>query len=129
MRKFFPVFIDLANKRCLVVGGGKVAERKVKELLRHGADVTVVSPELTSKLQKLRREKKFPYVSSNFKEADILGFFLVVDATGSSEVHKEISLFAGRNNILVNIVSAPHFSDFFTPAIFSRGDLKIAVST
>ena len=129
MPRYYPAYIDIKGKRCLVVGGGKVAERKVKLLLKCDAMVSVVSPELISRLKELNSKGKIKFFKGEFKEKYLKDMFLVIGATDNSEVNLKIYKAASKKNILVNIVDPPEICNFIVPSIVERGDLIIAIST
>ena len=129
MPRYYPAYIDIKGKRCLVVGGGKVAERKVKLLLKCDAMVSVVSPELISRLKELNSKGKIKFFKGEFKEKYLKDMFLVIGATDNSEVNLKIYKAASKKNILVNIVDSPEICNFIVPSIVERGDLIIAIST
>lgn len=126
---FYPVFLNLNNQKCLVVGGGKVAERKVISLLECGAQVKVVSPEITEKLQELVASKSIVHICREYCSQDLESAFLVVSATASEELNKKISQECRERNILVNVVDDPDKCSFIVPSVVRRGDLAIAIST
>ena len=127
--RYYPVNLDILNRKCLIVGGGSVGTRKVLTLLDCGAIVTVVSPDATEKLLELadngsiRREKRF-YLAS-----DLDGMFLVIGATDNEELNRQISADAEKLNMLCNIADRPEVCNFILPAIVNRGDLVISIST
>lgn len=127
--KYYPAFLDLRERTCLVIGGGAVAERKTLSLLAAGAEVTVVSPGLTPKLRELATSAKINYFSRSFEDRDIIGAFLVIAATDSAEVNTAVARLCRARNILVNVVSPPDESSLIVPSVVERGDLVIAVST
>lgn len=127
--KYYPVCLDLRDRPCLVIGGGTVAERKTLSLLEAGAEVTIVSPSLTSKLQELSRSGKITYRQKNFVENDLSNEFLVISATDSPDVNTLAAQACKRKQILVNIAVPPDESSFIVPSVVERGDLLIAVST
>ena len=129
MNYLYPIFLNLESKKCLVVGGGEVAERKVKGLLESKADVTVISPDISEYTANLAKENRIIYKKRSYKKGDLKGFFLVIGATDSSEINELISIETKEMGILCNIVDSPHFCNFFVPSVVSSGDLKIAVST
>ena len=86
LRTHYPAFINIAGLKCVVVGGGKVSERKVRDLLKAQADVTVISPEATSGLQKLAKTDKLKLIERKFKIADLKGAFLAIAATALQKV-------------------------------------------
>lgn len=129
MSSYYPVFVNLQGKRCLVVGGGEIASRKVQGLLEAGAEVAVVSPRLSKPLARLAAEGVIRHQRRAFREADVAGCALVIGATNQSAVNRAVSEAARRRNIWVNIVDTPDACDFIAPAVVQRGALQIAVST
>ncbi len=127
--KFYPAYLDLRDHPCLVVGGGPVAERKALSLLEAGADVTIVSPDLTSKLQELSRSGKISHRRKTFDEQDLSGSFIVIAATDSPEVNARVARACKSRHILVNVVAPPEESSFIVPSVVERGELLMAVST
>lgn len=125
----FPITLNLLNKPCLVIGGGPVAERKVKSLLAADADTTVISPALTKELNNLATAKKFKFFKRRYKNGDLNGYFLTFAAIGDASLNKVIYRNALAKNILINIADAPELCTFFLPAVVKRGELQIAVST
>jgi precorrin-2 dehydrogenase / sirohydrochlorin ferrochelatase len=124
--KYFPVFLDLNKKKCVVIGGGKVAERKIGQMLKAGAKVTVVSPDLTPALQKLLAEEKISYKKRKYKSCDTDKAFVVIAATSDEEVNKKVAKnFRG----LINAVDMPQYCSFIMPSIINKGPLTIAVSS
>ena len=129
MPDYFPAFLDLRGRRALVVGGGLIGERKVRDLLACRAAVTVVSPEITLGLAELARRSVIAYRRRKFRAADIRGCALVVAATGVTAVDTAIAGAARRRHVLVNVVDRPALCDFIVPSVLRRGELQIAVST
>ncbi|MBF0117306.1 MAG: bifunctional precorrin-2 dehydrogenase/sirohydrochlorin ferrochelatase [Desulfobacterales bacterium] len=127
--KYYPINLDIKNKKCLVVGGGKIGTRKVLSLLESGGQVTVVSPEITDELKQLYIENKIEWLKRCYLSSDLDGIFLVIGASNHENLNKEISFAAKSKNILCNIVDKPDECNFILPAIVKRGDLVIAVST
>jgi precorrin-2 dehydrogenase/sirohydrochlorin ferrochelatase len=125
----FPIFLKLERKSCLVVGGGLVAEGKIASLLRSGARVTVVSPELTLALLEHARSKRICWKNQGFQTEDLEGAFLVVAATSSFETNALVYREADRLGILCNAVDQPEQCHFYYPAVVDRGALQIAIST
>lgn len=127
--KYYPVFLDIADKKCIVVGGGEVAARKVKRLLDCGAHVYVISPELNLELAALKKDQRISHIPSAYESKDIHGAALVIGATDDEKTNLAISRDAREKGIAVNIVDDPQKCDFILPSIVERGDLLIAVST
>ena len=124
-----PISIKLAGKRCLVVGGGPVAERKAAYLLNYGAEVIVVSPEVTAGLEKMAAEGLLTCIMSKYKTGCLDQYFLAVGAAGDRSVNAALALDCKKRNIPVNVADSPEESDFIFPAVLQRGLLQIAVST
>ncbi len=127
--KYFPVFFDINNKRCLVVGGGDVAARKVALMCRAGAQVTVVSPELCESLQNRLANKEIIYEARGFENNDLEACALIVAATDDQAVNKLVSELAHSKCIPVNVVDQPDLCSFIVPSIIDRSPVQVAVST
>jgi precorrin-2 dehydrogenase/sirohydrochlorin ferrochelatase len=129
-RKYYPAFIDLAGKPCVVVGGGKVAERKVLSLLEAGASVKVVSPELTARLKREKSSGSIRHTARRFRATDLAGAYLLIVSTDSPSDNIKISDKARAKGVpLINAVDMPEHCNFIVPASVRRGPLAIAVST
>lgn len=125
----YPISLDLNGKKCVVIGGGSVGERKVEMLLEFGASVTVVAPEITPAIRELASQKTIRYVPGVYTPASLQGMFLVIAATSERGVNRAISEECQRCGILVNVADDPDLCTFFVPAIVRRGDFTIGVST
>lgn len=112
-----------------MVGGGKVAERKVISLMECGARVCVVSPDLTAGLTALVDSGRLEYRRGYYKSSDLKGVFLVVSASNDKEANERVVEDCSKSNILVNVVDKPEKCDFYVPAVVRRGSLQITVST
>jgi len=126
---YYPVNLDIRNRKCLVVGGGEVGTRKVITLLECGAFVTAVSIKASEKLLKLAESDLIELKRRPYTGADLGGMFLVICATDDEELNRQVSLDAGKFNMLCNIADRPEACNFILPALVKRGDLVIAVST
>lgn len=129
MSRFYPILVDLRGKKALVVGGGKVAQRKVETLLEHGASVDLVARDLTEPLERLRESERIRFLGRDFSETHLGGAFLVVAATDDEALNRRVSQGAQQRGLLVNAVDQPEDCNFIVPSVLSRGDLQIAVST
>ena len=123
---YYPAFLNLEGEKAVVIGGGKVAERKVLALIRAGADVTVVSPELTARLRKEKESKRIRHVARTYRQGDLEDSFLVIAATDSPEVNTRV---AGDAPGLLNVVDVPAECNFIVPSVVQRGPLVFAIST
>lgn len=127
--KYYPICLDIREKRCVVVGGGDVAERKIIRLLECGALVTVVAKKLTPPLMNMAAAGKLTHVDDNYDQQYLAGAFLVIGATDREEVNDRIAADCRARVIMVNIVDDPGRCDFILPSLVNRGSLSIAVST
>lgn len=127
--KYYPLFLNISGKKCIVVGGGRVAERKVERLLNCGAVVEVIGNELTPRMMEYCREGKIVHRKGGYESAMLSGAFLVIAATNDVSVNGQVAKDARRRRILVNIVDDPKQCDFIVPSLIKRGDLAIAIST
>ncbi len=126
---YYPVFLDLRGRPCLVVGGGSIAHGKIVGLLRAGATVQVVAPSVDETVAALARRGEVTVVTRPYAAEDVRGFQLVVAATDQPEVNRRVSSDARQAGALVNVVDSPELSQFIAPAVLERGDLQVAVST
>ena len=126
---YLPVFLQLRDRPVLVVGGGRVAARKVELLRRTGAKITVVAPELADDLRELAAKGELHYVNTVFSPGQVTGTVAVVAATGVPEVNAAVSAAARELNIPVNVVDDPLASTFIFPAIVDRSPILIAISS
>ncbi|MBI1963183.1 MAG: bifunctional precorrin-2 dehydrogenase/sirohydrochlorin ferrochelatase [Candidatus Rokubacteria bacterium] len=129
MSAYFPAFLDLRGRRCLVVGGGEIGERKARALVECGARVVVVSPAVTPGLAALAAAGAVELRPRRFRKADTRGATLVIAATGDAVVDGAAQAAARRRRALVNVVDRPAQCDFILPSVLRRGALQIAVST
>ena len=127
--RYYPVNLDIRNRKCLVVGGGSVGTRKVMTLLDCGAKVTVVSNEVTRQLLKLADSGSIVLKKRPFQISDLDKMFLVIGATDNPELNLQIHTQAEQVGMLCNIADRPEVCNFILPAIVNRGDLIIAIST
>ncbi len=129
MPNYYPMMVDLTGRRCLVVGGGRVAERKVVLLLDCGAAVEVVSPVTTPKLTALAAAGTIRLARRAVRPDDLTGAFLIFVATDDPVVNHSVAVQAREAGGLVNVADAPEACTFQVPSAVRRGDLTIAIST
>lgn len=127
--KYYPIFINLKHKKCIIIGGGHVAERKVKGLIDTGAHIIIVSPYITDELALLAKEGKIIHLKKNYEKNDIKDAFLVIGATDSRNVNEEIRNDCRKHDIPANIVDSPEDCTFTVPSVIKRGPLTITIST
>lgn len=128
--KTYPVcLINLDQKKCVVIGGGNISCRKTKALLEAGANVTIISPLLTTELEVTAKRGQVTWIARNYKKGDLKNSFLAIAATNNNQVNQEVFQEAIDLGILVNVVDDPQHSNFILPAIVKRGEIQIAIST
>ncbi|RKZ88071.1 MAG: uroporphyrinogen-III C-methyltransferase [Candidatus Parabeggiatoa sp. nov. 1] len=126
---FLPIFLNIRDQACLVVGGGAIATRKVELLLRANAFVTVVAPQLTEQLTQWVSEKRITHRADNFAPTDLQHCRLVIAATNDKTVNEQVSMLAQAQGTPVNVVDQPQLCSFIMPSIIDRSPIQIAVST
>ena len=129
MNTYYPVYIQLRDQPCLVIGGGKIAEGKVEGLLAAQAQVTIIAPNLTARLHDLVAEKQLTYLARAYQPGDLTGAFLVICATDQAEINHQVWQEGTANRLLVNVVDDIPRCNFIAPSILRKGDLTIAIST
>lgn len=126
---YFPVSLDLAGRLCIVIGGGKVAERKVRSLATCAARVQIISPELTPGLLELYNDGSIAWQKRSYLAGDLAGAFLVIAATDDVAVQKMVHAEAAERQLLLNVADVPDLCNFILPATARQGDLTVSVST
>lgn len=127
--RYYPINLDIKNRKCLVVGGGGVGTRKVMTLVDCGAKVTVVSPDVSGQLLELANNGSIVLEKRSYRKTDLDGMFLVIGTTDDEELNRQISIDAEKLNMLCNIADRPKVCNFILPSIVNRGDLTISIST
>jgi precorrin-2 dehydrogenase / sirohydrochlorin ferrochelatase len=128
LASYYPIMLRLDGKKAVVVGGGKVAERKVTGLLGTGVTIDIISPEVTVELENLADDGQIQWRQKSFSKEDIADAFLIFAATNDPNINQLIKKVAGPHQLLT-IADDPDSSDFHVPAVVQRGRLNIAVST
>nr|WP_263323751.1 NAD(P)-binding protein [Neobacillus sp. Marseille-Q6967] len=126
--KSYPIMLQLEGKKVVVIGGGKVAARKVSGLMGTGADITVISPEVTDELRELDCDRKISWKEKIFSKEDLDGAFMIFAATNDKDLNHYIRGQAADHQLVI-LADDPAGSDFHVPSHFRRGRLSIAVST
>lgn len=126
---YYPIFLGLGGKRCVVVGGGQVALRKVRTLLEHEAEVKVISPDLCPELSQMAEKKIILVAQRGYNGGDLEGAFVAIAATDDSMINHKVADEARQRGVLVNVIDEPEHSDFIVPSYLRRGAVTIAVST
>lgn len=126
---YYPAFIGLKGRKCVVVGGGEVALRKVEILLEQGAAIRVISPDLCPSLWNLAANGEIDLIRRRYRIGDLQGAFLAFAATDDASVNQEMVKEAREKAVLVNVADQPENCDFIVPSYFRRGDVMVAIST
>lgn len=129
MIKYYPANLAIGNKKCVVIGAGIVALRKVKRLLECGAHVLVIGERIIPQLRRLSEKKKIIFKNRRATLKDLEGSFLVVAATDDKKLNARVCAYCLKKNILVNVVDSPGECNFILPSVLRRGSLVISVST
>jgi precorrin-2 dehydrogenase/sirohydrochlorin ferrochelatase len=127
--RYYPVYLDVQSRRCLVVGGGRVGTRKVGTLLQCGAEVTVISREATSELAQMAEQGLIDLQLRDFRSSDLDRIFLVIGATDDQALNRKVHREADAAQRLCNIADQPDLCNFVLPSIVNQGHLSIAIST
>ncbi len=126
---YYPIFLNISGKRCVVVGGGQVALRKVRTLLKHGANVEVISPDLCPELSQLAESGEIRVLQRSYRAGDLQDAIIAIAATNDSNTNLEVVKEARRKAVLVHVADDAESSDFIVPSYMRRGDVTIAIST
>jgi siroheme synthase-like protein len=126
---YYPIFLNICGKRCVVVGGGRIALRKVKLLLEHSGKVEVISPTICPELDLLAQNGSIKVIDKNYQPELLEGAFIALAATDDARINERVVEAGRKQGILVNVVDNPEQSDFIIPSSFRRGDITIAIST
>lgn len=129
LRSYYPVFLNISGRKCVVVGGGQVALRKVKALLERGAHVGVISPDFCPELNKLAESGEINALRRRYQVGDLQGALIAIAATNDSDINQEVVKEARRGGVLANVVDDAEDSDFIAPSHLQRGNITIAIST
>ncbi|KHF33529.1 Siroheme synthase [Paenibacillus sp. P1XP2] len=128
MKTYMPVMLDCGGRVCVVIGGGRVAERKVGELLACSALVKVVSPEVTPVLRRHHEQGELEWIPRGYEAGDLAGAFMAHAAADDPEVNRRVAEEARARGILANVADRPEAGNFIHPSVLRRGRLVIAVS-
>jgi siroheme synthase-like protein len=126
---YYPIFVEMAGRRVLVVGGGNVAEGKVAGLLTAGADVTVIAPDLTPLLRNQCEAGEFRYDAHEYRDGDLEGYEVCFVATDDGAVNAQVAAEGKRRKIWVNAADDPKYCDFILPSVVRQGEVVVAAST
>ena len=130
MPPYYPVFLDIRGRRCVVIGGGDLGEEKVDRLVDYGADTVVIAPQLTENLTGMAGRGEITWIDRGYREGDLAGAFIAIVAdTSDSEVNEAVSAEAGERNVPLNVNDVTHLCTWIAPAVVKRGEVIVAAST
>ena len=129
MTSFYPVFLNLTGRRCVVIGGGQIAEGKITKLIDSGANITVISPDATQGIRDAADRGAIELHERKYKNGDLQDSFLTIAATNDRVVNQEIFEEAEKLGVLLNAVDDPPHCSFIAPSIVKRGPVTLAIST
>ena len=127
--RYFPINIDIQNKSCVLIGGGNVAYRKALSLLKAGADITLIAPEINDGVSKLVDDGTINWIKRCYEPGDLNGAALAIVAVDDPAVGKKVSEEATRLNVLINVADIPEQCTFTLSSCIERGDLLVTIST
>ncbi len=126
---YFPFYLDINEKKILLIGGGKIALQKLKALLPFSKNITVIAPEIKYNNYLLIKEHNLPYFQRSYQKGDIEKFDIVIVAINDEKLQEAIFYESRGKNILINCVDNIKYCDFIFPSIIKRGDITITIST
>lgn len=129
MPAYYPAFIDVKNRCCVVIGGGNIGEEKVVKLLDCHADVVVISPEVNEGVRALADDGRIVWHKREYAAGDLRDAFIAIAATDENAVNRAIAKEATERNVLLNVVDVTHLCTFIAPSVAIRGDVTVAAST
>ncbi|MEL7564141.1 MAG: bifunctional precorrin-2 dehydrogenase/sirohydrochlorin ferrochelatase [Dehalobacterium sp.] len=129
MGNYYPLLVDLSKIKCLIIGGGEVALRKILSLKEAGADITLISPRIIAPLLKIVEDGEIKFIKKIYQKGDLQGFRLVYVAIDDKKVSREISAEAQEEGVLLNNADSPLQGNFIVPSKIQRGDLYLCFST
>ena len=130
MPPYYPVFLDIRGRRCVVIGGGDLGEEKVDRLVDYGADTVVIAPTLTENLRGMAGRGEITWIDRGYRDGDLAGAFIAIVAdTSDSEVNEAVSVEARERNVPLNVNDVTHLCTWIAPAVVRRGEVIVAAST
>ena len=130
MPPYYPVFLDIRGRRCVVIGGGELGEEKVDRLVDYGADTVVIAPSLTENLRAMAGRGEITWIERGYRAGDLEGAFIAIVAdTSDSGVNEAVSAEARERNVPLNVNDVTHLCTWIAPAVVRRGEVIVAAST
>ena len=129
MAPYYPVYLDVKERCCVIVGGGQIAEGKIATLLECGAQIRMISPEVTDEIQDMADTGVLRLEKREYRDGDLEGAFIAIAATDDSSLNRRIAQEAEERNVPLNVVDVTHLCTFIAPAVVRRGEVTAAIST
>jgi siroheme synthase-like protein len=126
---YYPLYLEMNRRCCLVIGGGAVAERKIASLLKAGAEVTVISPDVTETVARWSNDGSIRFHARHYQREDLNGHDLVFVATNDGSVNAQVHQDGKNEGVWVNAADDPEHCDFILPSVLRRGELTVAISS
>ena len=129
MAPYYPVYLDVKERCCVIVGGGQIAEGKIAALLECGAQIRMISPEVTDEVQDMADTGVLSLEKREYRDGDLEGAFIAIAATDDSSLSRRIAKEAEERNVPLNVADVTHLCTFIAPAVVRRGEVTAAIST
>ena len=129
MPRYYPAFIDVRGRNCLVIGGGPLGEEKVVKLLECNAKVIVIAPVVTPAVEKLAAQGQVEWLMREYRTGDLAQAFIAIASTDDDDTNRQIYAEAEERNVLLNVVDVTHLCTFIAPSVARRGEVTVATST
>ena len=130
MPAYYPVFLDVRDRRCVVIGGGDLGEEKAVRLLDYGAKVAVISPEINDRVRDMVDDDRLSWARRKYQPGDLEGAFIAIVAdTSDGKINRAVRDEAKERNVPLNVADVTHLCTWIAPAVVRRGDVTVAVST
>lgn len=126
---YYPIYLDIEDRSVVIIGGGTVCARKAEAMMKYGARVTIVSPQVTGEIEQWISSGMLTVRRKVYEESDLPGASIVIASTDDPCVNARVARDCRRRKIPVNVVDVTHLCDFIIPAIVERGSIQVAVST
>ena len=129
MAPYYPVYLDVKERCCVIIGGGQIAEGKIAALLECGAQIRMISPEVTNEVQDMADTGVLRLEKREYRDGDLEGAFIAIAATDDSSLSRRIAKEAEERNVPLNVADVTHLCTFIAPAVVRRGEVTAAIST
>ena len=129
MIPYYPVYLAIKDRLCVIIGGGQIAEGKIASLLECGGNIRMIAPEVTDEVQDMADSGVLKLEKREYREGDLEGAFVAIAATDDNAVQRRIKAEAERLGVLLNVADVTHLCDFIAPSVVRKGEVTVAIST